>query len=76
MPNIKALGLKVSDKKIFSCFPYICVCQTCDPWGGVILAPGDNLNKIGRGALGDATYKIPKLQALWFQRRRVLKFSS
>ena len=37
---------------------------------------GDNLNKLGRGPLGDATYQISKLKALWFQRRRFLKFSS
>ena len=37
---------------------------------------GDNLDKLGRGLLGDATYKISKLSPLWFQRRRFLKFSS
>ena len=31
---IKAQGLKVSDKKMFSCFPYISLCKTCDLWGG------------------------------------------
>ena len=29
---------------------------------------GYNLNKLGRGLLGDATYQISKLWALWFQR--------
>ena len=37
---------------------------------------GHNLNKFGWGPLGDATYQISKLYALWFQRRRFLKFSS
>ena len=35
-----------------------------------------NLNKLGRGSLGDASYQISKLLALWFQRRRFFKFSS
>ena len=34
LPNIKALGLVVSDKKIFSCFLYISLYKTCDPWAG------------------------------------------
>ena len=61
IPNIKALGLMVSDKKIFSCFSYIRLCKTCDPGAGPFLAPGDNLNRLGRGPLGDATYQISKL---------------
>ena len=40
IPNIKALGLVVSDKKIFSCFPIISLCNTCDPRVGPFLAPG------------------------------------
>ena len=51
MPNIKVLDLVVSDKKIFSLFPYISLCKTFDP-------QGYNLNKFGRGSLGDATYQI------------------
>ena len=31
---------------------------------------GDNLNKLGRSPLGDATYQISRLQDLWFQTRR------
>ena len=30
-----------------------------------------NLNKLGRGSLGDATNLISKLRALWFQTRRL-----
>ena len=55
-----------SDKKIFSCFPYISLCKRCDPRVG----PGHDLNKLGRGLLDDATYQISMLQALWFQTRR------
>ena len=45
----------VSDKKIFSFFPQISLCQTCDPQGqGKIWPEGDNLNKLGRVPLGDA----------------------
>ena len=58
IPNIKALGLMVSDKKISPCFPYIGLCKTCDPQTG---PQGDNLNKLGRGPLGDATYQIYRL---------------
>ena len=38
--NSTALGLVVSDKKFFSCFPYISLCKTCDPRAGPFLAPG------------------------------------
>ena len=38
IPNIKALDLVVSDK-IFSGFPFICLCKTCDPQGGAIFGP-------------------------------------
>ena len=34
------------------------------PGAGPFLAQGDNLNKLGRGPLGDATYQISKLYAL------------
>ena len=36
IPNIKALDLTVSDKKIVSCFLYISLYKTCDPWGVAI----------------------------------------
>ena len=39
MPNMKALGLAVSDKKIFKGFPYITLCKTGDPWGGANFDP-------------------------------------
>ena len=45
----------------FFMFPYISLCKTCDHRGGPFFAPGDNLNKLGRGPLGDATYQILKL---------------
>ena len=34
---------------------------------------GHNLNKLGEGPVGDATYAILKLIALWFQIRRFFK---
>ena len=34
----QALGLVVSNK-IFSCFPYISLCKTCDPQSGPIFGP-------------------------------------
>ena len=70
MPNIKALGLVVSDKKIFSCLPYISLYKTYVSPGGPILGPrGIILNKLGRGPLGDASYQISRLKASWFQIR-------
>ena len=45
-------------------------------WRGHCWPKGYNLNKLGRDLLGDATYQIPKLYALWFQKRIFLKFSS
>ena len=46
------------------------------PGRGHFLPQGYNLNKLGIGPLGDATYQISKLLALRFQRIRFLKFSS
>ena len=40
------------------------------PGVGTNLAYGHNLNKDGRGPLGDASYKISKLYALWLQTNR------
>ena len=57
IPNTKALGLVVSNKKIF-CFLYICLFKTLDPWGGTTLWPqGHNLNKLNKVSLGYATYQ-------------------
>ena len=39
------------------------------PGAGPFLVTGHNLNKLGRGPLGDATYQIARLLALWFQTR-------
>ena len=55
---LQALRLVVSDKKIFSHFPYINQCRTCDPWAGPFLTKGYDLNKLGRSPLNDATYQI------------------
>ena len=57
--NIKALGLVVSDKKIFSCFPDV---KHATPAGrGHFGLHDHNLNKLCRGSLGDATYQISRL---------------
>ena len=56
----------VSDKKIFPVFPYISLCKICDPRGeAVFWIKGHNLNKLVKGPLGDATYQISRLYALW-----------
>ena len=60
--NIKALGPVVSDKKSLPCVHYINLCKTCDPQErGNYWPRGDNLNKLGRGPLGDATYQISRV---------------
>ena len=60
----QALGLMVSEK-IFPCFPYVNICIACDPQGQDNFWPqGDNLNKLGRGPLGNATNQILRLKAL------------
>ena len=41
----------VSDKNIFSCFPYISLCKTWPPGGAQFWPKGHNLNKPGRGTL-------------------------
>ena len=43
---------------IFSCFPYISPCYTCDPGAGPFWAPGAYFSKHGTGQLdkSDATY--------------------
>ena len=56
----------------FSMFPYMSLCKTCDPQGRDNFYPqGDHLNKLGRGPLGDATFQISRLWALWFQTSRL-----
>ena len=57
---IKALGLVVSDKKIFSHFRIKAYVKHVTPWGGHFWPQGYNLNKLGRGLLGDATYQISR----------------
>ena len=64
IPNIKALCIVFSDKKICSCFPYMWPSRR-----GLFLPQGHFLNTLGRDWLCDATYKISKLLALWFQRK-------
>ena len=51
-------------------FPYISLCKKCDPpERGHFWPQGHNLNKLGKGLLGDATFQISRLWALWFQTR-------
>ena len=55
--NIKALGLVVSDKKIFLMFlPIKAYVKSVTPVAEPFLALGLNLNKLGRGPLNDTTY--------------------
>ena len=58
---INSLCLLVSDKKIFSSFPYISLFITFVPGAGHFWPEGYNLNKLGRGPLGDDKYQISRL---------------
>ena len=80
MPNIKCLGLLVSEKNILlKVFPYTSLCKTPDPWRGVILDPkglqGYYLNNLGRGSFDELTYQISKVWTFKFQIKGFLKFS-
>ena len=56
--GFRPYGLRQKDFSMF--FPKS-LCKICDPRGGAILGPkGHNLNKIGRGPQGDATYQISR----------------
>ena len=67
MPNTKAIGSVVSDKIFFMFSQYKSI-QNMWPWGGGggggggggahFWPQGHNLNKLGGGPLGDATYQI------------------
>ena len=46
------------------------LCKHVTPGVGPFLTQGHNLNKLGRGSLGDATNQISRLYALWFKTRR------
>ena len=55
---MKALGLMVTDKKIFKGYPYISVYKTNDPGAGQFWPQEPNLNIFGKGPLNDVTYQI------------------
>ena len=57
VPNIKGMGLLVSDK-IFKGFLYISLCKTSALKRGHFWSLGKNLNSLGRGPLGEAMYQI------------------
>ena len=47
-----------SAKKIFSCFPYVSLCKACEALAANFWPQEQNLNKLGRVPIGDATYQI------------------
>ena len=70
MPNTKfqaskPSGSEVEDFLIF--FLCIFMARTFDPWSEAILDSGTfHSNKLGRGPLGNATYQISNIWAMWF----------
>ena len=55
----------------FNVFPYVSLCKQCDPGLGHFWPQGHTLNNLCRDPLGDATYHISRLYAIWFQTRRI-----
>ena len=45
-------------RRYFHVFLYVSLCKICDPLAGHFSPQRHNLNKLGRGPLGDATYQI------------------
>ena len=75
IPNIKTLGLPVSEKKNFKVSFLVPISELVSPPGQVKFLPqGHQINKHGKGPLGDDTYQISNFYAFHFQ-RRILKFS-
>ena len=70
MLQIEAIGLVVSDKKIINGFPRKPNVKHVNPRLGHCWPKWHNLNKPGRSQLGDATYLIVRLYALWLLTRR------
>ena len=51
----------ISDKKMFSYFPYKSIYNMCPLRRAHFWPKGHNLNKLGRGPLDEATYQISRL---------------
>ena len=61
--HTKYQGSRPSDfrQEVFMFFPIQAYVKHVTPGAGHFLPLGHNLNKLGRGPLGDATYLISKL---------------
>ena len=70
--NIKALGLVVSEKRIFSYFShYKPMLENDAPGAWQIWGPGTRVAGFMKGLLNIDTHKIFKLWVSWFQKRRL-----
>ena len=58
IPNIKALALVVSDKRDSFIFSLDASVKHVTPGQANLVTHGYNLNKLGRGPLGDAKYQF------------------
>ena len=68
--QMQALGLVVSEKKIFSYFPHYKPMLDKDaPGAWPIWAPGTRLEVFMKGLLNIDTHELSKLWFLWFQKR-------
>ena len=70
MPNLVALGLMVSDKKIFKVFNFFSVLL---PWQPQFLTESNFFKKFWRGPWQEHFCEISSKSNKWFQRRRCLK---
>ena len=69
IPNFKHLSQVVIKKKIFEKFSMYFYGSNLGPLARGHLGPWDlGLNKLGRSALGNATYQISNIWAKWFLR--------
>ena len=66
-------GFKQEDFQCFS--PKQAYLNNMNPRWGRFWPQWPNLNKLGRGPLGDATYQISRFYALWCQSRRFFHVS-
>ena len=73
IPNIKGLGLSVSEKKIYRVFPYMSLCKTSDLGVLLILPQCNNLNNFDRGLQEKATFQISKACAFLLKSNRFVQ---
>ena len=75
MLHAKYQGSMVSDKKFFYVLPIQADVRHVTTGAWPFRPQGHNLNTFGKSLLGDTTYQILRLKALWFQNFFFLRFA-